>query len=263
MKILKEQVKGNYVLNSILVNLPKLTDRSMLEEARCNCRKLFWTSIAPVYLIAQMEFLKVYDWYEEKGLMRFKIKYLLGKTNESLNKMQIYLLQQEEKAKCLEYDFCTKIHQGMEKELLDFKLTCKFYFMRHGLSDCDIKAQVQLAQALINLVCDLYDNILRINKEQYHVDFHKDFPFMDVSNANRYFTQFSDMVIEPKKYNLAVNRNFASIKAFEAIGNKIVDADFIDDASLSALKVNHYEEEVRQIELEKMGVCRLQEKYGK
>lgn len=143
---------GLYVEQSVAMNMSKLLDVDRKEEAKENCRNVFWTIVLPCRIIAKNEFLKVYDWYDEHHLLRFQNKKWLETIKRDFDKYDDYLFKEMDvKARNLVYDFCNKVYGGVEKELLDLNLTFKFYFERKGIKDSEIKAQIENARAMMNL----------------------------------------------------------------------------------------------------------------
>lgn len=49
---------GLYVEQSVAMNMSKLLDVNRKEEAKENCRNVFWTIVLPCRIIAKNEFLK-------------------------------------------------------------------------------------------------------------------------------------------------------------------------------------------------------------
>lgn len=255
-------LKGHYIEQTVVMNIDKFLDPKRKEEARENCSNLFWTTIMVCRFIAKQEFLKVYDWYDEHNQIKFHNKKYLEAIKRDFDKHDDYLEQNmESRARNLEYDFCNKIYGGVEKELLDLKLTFKFYFERKGIKDCDIKAQIETARAMMNLFQDAYEKLFELYVEEYHINFKNDYKEADLSVGCENMWAFADVNIQFRKYDLHPTKNYACEQAYLAINEKLTNVDFVDEQSLEALKLNHFDEEVKECEQNKMGIERLEGKY--
>lgn len=262
MKMKSYNGGGLYVEQSVAMNMSKLLDVDRKEEAKENCRNVFWTIVLPCRTIAKNEFLKVYDWYDEHHLLRFQNKKWLETIKRDFDKYDDYLFKEMDvKARNLVYDLCNKVYGGVEKELLDLNLTFKFYFERKGIKDSEIKAQIENARAMMNLFQDAYDKLFELYVKEYHWNFKNDYKEADLSVGCEKMWAFSDGNIHFKKFNLHPTKNYASEQAYIALNEKLGNADFLDEQSLEALKLNHFEKEVKECELNKMGADRLADKF--
>lgn len=67
----KNSGQPHYVEQTVVMNLKKLLDPKVKEFARKNCRDLFFTIVIVCRYIAEHEFMKVYDWYDEHNQIKF------------------------------------------------------------------------------------------------------------------------------------------------------------------------------------------------
>lgn len=130
------------------------------------------------------------------------------------------------------------------------------------MKNCEILAQVETARAMINFYNEVFNAHIQLYKDEYHIDFSKEYKdaTLDVAACNMY--AFSDNKIHYKKNNLHPTHNYASEQAYIAINEKLSDEKFRDYYCLEALKLGHFDEEVKECELEQMGVDRLEEKFN-
>lgn len=253
----------HYVEQTVMMNLDKLQDPKIREFARQNCRDLFFTVVLVCRYIAEQEFLKVYDWYDEHNQIKFQTKKWLEAIKRDFQKYSDYLSKNmEAKARGLVYDSCNKAYGGLEKELLDLTLTFKFYFERKGMQDSDVLAQIETARAMINFYNEVFKAHIQLYKDEYYIDFSKVYAdaTLDVAVCNMY--AFADSKVHYKKNNLHPTHNYASEQAYMAINNKLSDDKFRDNYCLEALRLGHFDEEVKECEYEQMGIERLEDKFN-
>lgn len=253
----------HYVEQTVVMNLKKLLDPKTKEFARKNSHDLFFTIVIVCRYIAEQEFMKVYDWYDEHRQIKFLNKKYLEAIKKDFQKYNDFLMENmERRARCLVYDSCNKAYGGLEKQLLDLTLTFKFYFERKGMQNCGILAQIETARAMINLYDEVFKAHIQLYKDEFHIDFSKEYKeaTLDIAVCNMY--AFSDYKIHYKKNDLHPTHNYASEQAYIAINDKLSDEKFRDYYCLEALKLGHFDEEVKECELEQMGVDRLEGKFN-
>lgn len=253
----------HYIEKTVVMNIKKLLDPKTKEFARKNCQDLFFTIVLVCRYIAEQEFLKVYDWYDERNLIKFQNKKWLEAIKKDFNKYNAYLAKHmETRARGLVSDSCNKAYEGLEKLLLDLTLTFKFYYERKGLKDCDILSQIETARAMIKLYDEVFKAHIQIYKDKYHIDFSKSYKEATLNVAVGAMYAFADSKVHYKKNDLRPTRNYASEQAYIAINDKLSDEKFRDYYCLEALKLGHFDEEVKECELEQMGVERLEGKFN-
>ncbi len=254
--------KNHYLEQTVIMNLDKLLDPKMREFARQNCRDMFFTVVLVCRYIAEQEFLKVYDWYDEHNQLKFQNKKWLDAIMRDFQKYNDYLENHmEDRARGLIYDSCNKAYEGLEKEILDLTLTFKFYYERKGLKDCNLLAQIETARALINFYAEVFKAHIQLYKDEYHIDFSKAYKEATLDAGVTAMYAFADFKIHYKKNNLHPTHNYASEQAYMAINEKLSDGDFRDRYCLDALKLGHFDEEVKECELEQMRIDRLGDKF--
>lgn len=252
----------HYIEKTVVMNIKKLLDPKTKEFARQNCRDLFFTIVLVCRYIAEQEFLKVYDWYEEHNQIKYQNKKWLEAIKKDFNKYNDYLAKHmETRARGLVSDSCNKAYEGLEKLLFDLTLTFKFYYERKGLKDCDIIAQIETARAMINLYDEVFKAHIQIYKDEYHIDFSKSYKEATLNVAVGAMYAFADSKVHYKKNNLHPTRNYASEQAYKAINEKLSDDGFRNQYCLDALRLGHFDKEVKSCELETMGVERLENKF--
>lgn len=239
-----------------------LSDKDTLNEAYENCSTRFWSYCGIAHYMAHEEYLKVYDYYEEHNLIRGFTKRAFKICDEEFQRYNDHLQKDmEERPRYLLTDFHNQVYAGLSKQLLDLKLTFKFYYERAGLTDLDNKAQITVTNSIIAMAAELWHNYFDIYKEQYIIDFSKDFQFAKLDNADRLFNEFAEDVVQCKKLGLHPTQNYASVQAFNALCAKMVDEDFLDKNGYKALKFNHFDKELDELERERMGFDRLKERF--
>lgn len=261
---LKSKKEGvpHYVEQSILQNIPKILDPKTKEFAKKNCNDLFFVKVLVCRFIAEQEFLKVYDWYDERNQIRFLNKKLLEVIKKDFEKYNDYLSKEmDDRARNLIYDSCNKAYGALEKEILDLNLTFKFYYERKGLKDCDILAQIETARTMINLYDEVFKAMIKIYLDEYFIDFSQDYKEATLNVGVSAMYAFADSKVHYKKNDLHPTFNYASEQAYLAINDKLSSQEFTDAHCLEALKLNHFDDEVKECELGQMGVDRLESKF--
>lgn len=87
----KNSGQPHYVEQTVVMNLKKLLDPKVKEFARKNCRDLFFTIVIVCRYIAEQEFMKVYDWYDEHNQIKFLNKKYLEAIKKDFQKYNDYL----------------------------------------------------------------------------------------------------------------------------------------------------------------------------
>jgi len=230
-------------------------------KARREASSLFWTQVVPVIVIAQDEFLKVYDECEERGLIRGHLAKWLTISKSNFDDFFEWLNLGEKRYKNLVIDYGIRVSKRMEKTVFDLYLTFKMYFDKRGMDDTRFKAQVEMAMTMIHLARNLWDKFFDLFYEKHGFDIREDYRPACMSDADIFFDKVVQLLLQPDKYKLEPTKNYASIKAFEAFSDKLLDPANIDAAGLDALKWNHFDKEVVEIEREAIGVDKLKDKY--
>jgi len=230
-------------------------------KARREASSLFWTQVVPVIVIAQDEFLKVYDECEERGLIRGHLAKWLTISKSNFDDFFEWLNLGEKRYKNLVIDYGIRVSKRMEKTVFDLYLTFKMYFDKRGMDDTRFKAQVEMAMTMIHLARNLWDKFFDLFYEKHGFDIREDYRPACMSDADIFFDKVVQLLLQPDKYKLEPTKNYASIKAFEAFSDKLLDPANIDAAGLDALKWNHFDKEVAEIEREAIGVDKLKDKY--
>ena len=255
----------NFVREANLAALQNaVRDKKKLMAAYNQCAQQFWSYCGIAHFMAHEEYLKVYDYYDEHkhNSIVGSVKRTFKECDKEFKRYDDFLSEHMEKnAFYLLTDFHNSVYNGLKKEILDLYLTFKFLFERAGLDDIENKAQVTVASSFISMAADLWHNYFDMYKSKFVIDFSKDFQFANLDTADRFFTSFAEDVCRYKKNKLKPTENYASKQAFDAICTKMVNDDFLDANGYKALKWNHYDEAVNEIERNKMGIDRLREKY--
>lgn len=227
----------------------KSYNREMVKSAISDCQNLFWSAVAPIHYVAQQEFLKIYDYYEEHHLMKFTAKKLLNAIKKEFDKYQEYMNDNyPTEAYAVPFDLSNNIYAGVEKEILDLYLTFKFYMGRKGMNDVDIKSQIQTTSAMFDCWRSIWDAFFGKYKEECHINFEGYYFFANLDVAEKTFMRFYRETIKPERYkDFVPAKNYPSVMAFKAFVDKITNEDFVDDKSIVALTMNHCVEELAEI----------------
>lgn len=252
------------IINSITVaynNAMRLNSKAIMAIVK-DCRARFWSQVAICVIISNEEFMKVWDICEERKIIRFNNKKWLKATLSNFDKFNQWLGKCDEKIRFLIMDYGIQVSKRLEKQIRDLYLTFKIYFDRKGQTDTEFKAQVQVAITLIHLAHDLFDNYFDLYHEHFGFDIRQEYMPARLHEADINFEKFAEGIIQPTKYSLCPVKNYASICAFDALADRLLDEKMIDEAGIEALKLNHEDEFLDKIERKKMGVDKLKEKYG-
>lgn len=83
-----------------------------------------------------------------------------------------------------------------------------------------------------------------------------------IIDADNQFFRFADDVIQPARNDLHPCKNWASIKAYEELIEKLMSEKMLDSAGLEALKLNNENEFLNKIEREYMGYEKLKDRFN-
>ena len=237
-------------------------DKEKLKAAYEDCSQRFWSYCGIAHYMAQQEYLKVFDYYDDRNKVRGSLKKMFKDCNEDFNRYDKFVEKNMDKqARNLLIDFHNNVYGGLQKQILDLTLTFKFYYEREGLQDIDIKAQITTTSSIISMAADLWHEYFDAYKKELLIDFSKDYEWARLDRTQHVFSQFAEDTCLIRKKNLEPTRNYASVQAFNAICDKMVDDDFMDEVGLKALKFNHYDKEIKEIETSQLGLDRLKQKY--
>lgn len=231
------------------IALQKYSNKELIKEAIEECQSLFWSAIVPIHFIAEQEFLKVYDWYDEHNLIKFKVKTYLLDVKKEFDKFQEYIsANYDSKAYAPSCDLANNIYGGLQKEILDLRLTFKFYMERKKMKNVELKSQIQLVLALLDCWKNISDGFFDRYKEKYCIDFSSYYPYADLTKARQTFKRFYTDIVKPECYDgFDPAKNYASKMAFNALADKLVDSDFVDEQSIDALIKNNCMDELAEI----------------
>lgn len=231
------------------IALQKYGKKELVKAAIEECQSLFWSAIVPIHYITKQEFLKVYDWYDERNQMKFKVKTYLLEVKKEFDKFHEYVeANYDRKAYATPYDLANNIYGGVEKQLLDLRLTFKFYMERKKMKDVELKSQIQLVLALFDCWDTISDEFFARYKEKYCIDFRHYYPYADLTSARQTFKRFYVDIVKPERYeDFDPSKNYSSRMAFEALADKLVDSDFVDEQSIDALMKNNCTQELAEI----------------
>lgn len=235
----------------------------LFKEIHDSCRNSFYSNYTFAHFMAHEEYLKVYDYCDKHNMIQGFAKRAFKFCNADFKKYDDYLEKNmEERPRNLIIDFCNQIYGGMEKEILDLTLTFKFYYERHGVDNAEWKAQLTTCDSIINMAADLWHMFFQAFKDKWFFDLSFEYEFAKLDDAAKFFDQFAEDKTHVKKLGLHPTENYASRQAFNAIAEKMTNTKFIDQSGLKALKFNHYDKIVNEIERDEMGIDKLKEKYG-
>lgn len=237
----------------------KEIDINVLLAAEKECRTRFWSQVCLCVLVCEELFYEVYDICDERRIIRFNNKKLLKWCKESFDQFDRWLAQSE--TYCLICDYGIQVHKRLEKQLTDLYLTFKFYLERKGQIYVEFKAHILVALTIMHYSVDLYDEFFCLYKIKFGIDLSQDYQPARIKVAADSFNRFAEDIIQPKKNNLSPTKNYASVCAFHAFIDRLLDGTMLDDAGLEVLKLNHKDEYLKHIERESMGIDRLKGKY--
>lgn len=260
MEILRQPVRTNFI-QMLKTSAPVLS----VEERRAierDCRSRFWSQVVVPLMIAEVEFLKVWDICEERKMIRFKQGVWLKASMGSFERFHEWLDKGDTNMRSILSDYTAQVLRLIKREQRSLYVTFRYYFEKKGLQDLDFVTQVEMALVHINLSKELFDGFFDIYKDRFGIDLRGEYMPARITDADNNFDKFTDDVLKPGKYDLHPCKNFASIKAYEEFCNKMLSEDVLDKAGFRALELNHEDEFLSKIERENMGFHRLKEKYN-
>lgn len=108
------------------------------------------------HYMAQQEYLKVFDYYDDRNMVRGTLKKMFKDCDEDFNRYDEFVEKNmDSQARNLLIDFHNNVYGGLQKQILDLTLTFKFYYEREGLQEIDLKAQITTASSIISMAADL------------------------------------------------------------------------------------------------------------
>lgn len=263
METLKEKAKVNYVqlANGVHPQKVSLSLRESIAVMK-DCRARVWSQVIIPVLIAEAEFMKVWDICEERKEIRFNRGKWLRGTLASFEKFREWMKMADQHTKALIDDYAIQVQKRIKREQTSLFVTFRRYFEEHGQKDLDFKANVQMVLTYITLARDLFDGFFDTYQERFGIDLRKEYLPVRIIDADLQFSRFADDVIQPSRNDLHPCKNWASIKAYEELIEKLMSEKMLDKAGLEALKLNNEDEFLSKIERETMGFEKLKEKYN-
>jgi len=162
----------NYIEQANISTFSRISKKEVVEKVMEDCRSLFWSALSPLHFIVEQEFLKIYDYYDEHHLMKFKIKTYMTEIKKEFDKYQEWIEENyESKAFAVPFDLANNIYGAVQKEILDLYLTFKFYFERKGIDTKEPNVQIQTTLALFDCYEDIFDNFFEKFRREYHINF--------------------------------------------------------------------------------------------
>lgn len=240
------------------------TVRLSIEEKEAvarDCRSRFWSQVIVPIIIAEIEFLKVWDECEERKMIRFKQGVWLKATKGCFDRFHEWMGRGGNEMPRLIGDYGAQMSGLLKYELRSLYATFCSYFLQKGQKDVQFKAQIQVAVSFINLSKELFDGFFDLYSERFGIDLRADYLPARISEADAQFPHFADDVIRYLSNDLHPTKHYPSIKAYQAFCDKLLDEDTLDKAGLRALELNHEDDFLSKIERENMGLHRLKEKF--
>lgn len=262
METLKPSAKVNYVQLANAAPTQKVSLSIKESIAVMNdCRARFWSTVVIPVLVAEAEFLKVWDICDERKAIRFKRGSWLKGTQGSFDKFREWMGKGDPHMKVLLDDYAIQVQKRIKRESVSLYVTFRRYFEEHGQKDLDFMAQVQMTLTYITLAVELFDGFFDIYQDNFGIDLRKDYMPARIIDADLQFSRFADDVVQPSRNDLHPCKNWASIKAYEELIEKLMSEKMLDKAGLEALKLNNEDEFLSKIERENMGFEKLKDKY--
>lgn len=227
-----------------------------------DCRARFWSQVVIPVIIAEQEFLKVWDICDDRKEIRFKRGSWLRGANSSFEKFREWLGKGDQHMKVLIDDYAIQVAKRVKREIRSLYVTFRRYFEEHGQKDLDFKAQVQVTMTFITLARELFDGFFDVYKDKFGIDLRNDYLPARIIDADNQFFRFADDVIQPARNDLHPCKNWASIKAYEELIEKLMSEKMLDSAGLEALKLNNENEFLNKIEREYMGYEKLKDRFN-
>lgn len=233
-------------------------DPNELLNATKLCGTRFWSQVCLCVLVCEDLFYEIYDTCEERKMVRFRNKRLLNNCQRSFEKFDKWVKKNKEVY--LIRDYGIQVHKRLEKQLRDLFLTFKIYLERHGQKDAVSKANILVAVTLMFYSVDLFDLFFKLYENEWGIDMSGDYLPARIKEAADSFNCFSNDFINPVKNNLNPTENYASVCAFNALIDRLLDEDMLDEAGMEVLKLNDKQEFLEQVERSNT-IDILKEKY--
>ena len=179
-----------------------------------DCRARFWSQVVIPVIIAEEEFLKVWDICEDRKEIRFKRCSWLKGTNSSFEKFREWLGKGDQHMKVLIEDYAIQILKRVKREIRSLYVTFRRYFEEHGQKDLDFKTQVQVSLVLITLARELFDGYFDVYQKKFGIDLRKDYMPARIIDADLQFSRFADDVVQPVRNDLHPCKNWAEVVTF-------------------------------------------------
>lgn len=139
-----------------------------------DCRARFWSQVVIPVIIAEQEFLKVWDICDDRKEIRFKRGSWLRGANSSFEKFREWLGKGDQHMKVLIDDYAIQVAKRVKREIRSLYVTFRRYFEEHGQKDLDFKAQVQVTMTFITLARELFDGFFDVYKDKFGIDLRND-----------------------------------------------------------------------------------------
>lgn len=226
-----------------------------------DCRSRFWSQVVIPVLIAEAEFMKVWDEAEERKMLKFNHGKWLKETLADFEKFRDWEKKGGSNMGVILDDYAVQMSKLLKYEMRSLYATFCSYMLDKGQKDVDFKAQIEFTVVLINLAKDLFDSYFDLYTERFGIDLRNDYLPARIAEADKSFARFADDFVKYGKNDLHPTTHYPCIKAYQEFCDKLLDEDNLDKAGLKALELNHEDEFLSKLEWEKMDFSRLKEKY--
>lgn len=245
-----------------MVSKPVIRDPKIRLAIARDCKARFWSQVAMSIMIAEAAFYKLHDICEERKMLKFNPGKWMRKTKECFDKFDEWMNSGDKQTRNLVNDYSIQVDKRVWREKRDLYLTFKVYYDKLGLQDTDFKAEVTTVMELIHLAVDLFDGFFDVYRDCYGVDLREDYKKAYIKEADLQFERFAVDVIRNKKIKVEPAKHYASLCAYNALVEKLLNEKMIDAAGTKALELNHEDEFLSMIEKERMGLDRLKDKFN-
>ena len=205
--------------------------------------------------IAYTESQKAYDMLEDMGLCRHEINMYKNKCERMWMKLQNALRSIVTKDGFgVMMDMIVQSHGNIEDDITRLKITIHNIFLKHGIDKADVCSQLMTALCLCDIQKSVWEGYFDMYKKKCRVDFSYNFKFADFRQMLFFVGETFRRIYRGS--DIDVTGEDAFHNAYNALTNKLVKKDFLEEAAMTAISYSDdarecFKEEIEEIEKSK------------
>ena len=240
----------------------KLRRDVKISDCNDNVKEMFQHAKTHTSVIYAMNYVfyseaqKAYDEIEELGLCKHKVNMYRNRVDKRWKSFQIALqsILIEDGANVM-LDMMVHAHANIEEDILKLKIAVHNSLLKHNVKNAGMVAQLITAICLGDILESIWKGYFSMYKKKCGADFSKNFAFADMKDMYYYVRATFDIISDLKDdMNVISDKPFTA--AYNALANRLIKKDFLEDAARTAIGFSKsasekYKDDIMEIEEEK------------